>query len=62
MNSSQVIIALVVGAFLFIIFCCSILVMVLRLNRVVQSQLKAIDELLSSPPADRGHDTPQEPS
>ncbi|MGH3936563.1 MAG: hypothetical protein ACRDS1_16555 [Pseudonocardiaceae bacterium] len=62
MNSTLIIIALAVGASLFIIFCCSILVVVMRLNRVVKSQLKTIDKLLNSPPASRERDTPQEPS
>ncbi len=62
MNSTQIIIALAVGASLFIIFCCAILIVVMRLNRVVQSQLKTIDKLLNSPPASRDRDAPREPS
>ncbi|MGH3974333.1 MAG: hypothetical protein ACRDS9_13550 [Pseudonocardiaceae bacterium] len=65
MSDTQIIIALAAGASLFIVFCCLILVVVIRLNRAVKSQLralKAIDKRLSSPPAGRGVDKPEEPS
>jgi hypothetical protein len=61
-SDTQIVIALVAGASLFIIFCCVILAVVIRLDRVVKSQLKTIDKLLSIPPADQGRDAPHEPS
>lgn len=62
MSETQIIIALAVGASVFAIFFCLILVVVIRLRRVVNSQLKTLDNLLSARRADQGPDTPREPS
>lgn len=62
MSDTQIIIALAVGASVFIIFCCLILVVVVRLRRVMKSQLETVDTLLNALRAGRGSDTPREPS
>ena len=62
MSNTQIIIALAVGVSVFAIFFCLILIVVIRLRRVVNSQLKTLDDLLSARRADRGPDTPREPS
>jgi hypothetical protein len=61
-SDTQIIIALAVGASAFSIFCCLILVLVVRLRRVMKSQLETVDSLLSALRVDRGRDTPREPS
>jgi hypothetical protein len=61
-SDTQIIIALAVGASVFIIFCCLILVVVVRLRRVMKSQFETVDSLLSALRAGRGGDTPREPS
>jgi hypothetical protein len=61
-SDTQIIIALAVGASVFIIFCCLILVVVVRLRRVMKSQLETVDTLLNALRAGRGRDTPREPS
>lgn len=62
MSDTQIIIALAVGASAFVIFCCLVLVMIVRLRRVMKTQLEAVDSLLSALRAGRGRDTPHEPS
>ena len=62
MSDTQIIIALVAGASVVIVFCCVILAVMVRLHRVVRSQLETVNKLLSAQRATRGNDTPREPS
>ncbi|MGH3973189.1 MAG: hypothetical protein ACRDS9_07680 [Pseudonocardiaceae bacterium] len=62
MSETQVIIVLAVAAFVFVVFSCLVLFVVIRLRRMVNSQLKTLDNLLSARRAERGPDTPHEPS
>jgi signal transduction histidine kinase len=61
-SDTQVIVVLAVAAAVLIIFGCLIMVVVIRLRRMVNSQLKTLNSLLSAQRADQGHDTPREPS
>jgi hypothetical protein len=61
-SENQVIIVLAVAAFVFIVFACLVLFVVIRLRRMVNSQLRTLDNLLSVRRADQGPDTPHEPS
>ncbi|MDQ4010934.1 MAG: hypothetical protein M3228_09615 [Actinomycetota bacterium] len=62
MSNTQIIIVLAVAASVLVIFGCLILVVVIRLRRLVNSQLKTLDDLLSARRADQGPDTRREPS
>ncbi len=62
MSETQVIVVLAVAAAVLVIFGCLILVVVIRLRRMVNSQLKTLNDLLSARRADQGPDTPHEPS
>lgn len=62
MSNTQIIIVLAVAASVLVIFGCLILVVVVRLRRMVNSQLKTLDDLLSAQRAQQGPDTPREPS
>ena len=62
MSNTQIIIVLVVAASVLVIFGCLIMVVVIRLRRMVNTQLKTLNDLLSAQRADRGPDTPREPS
>ncbi len=62
MSDTQIIIVLAAGASAVIIFCCVILAVMVRLHRVVKSQLETVDKLLSAQRAGLGRDTPREPS
>jgi hypothetical protein len=59
-SDTQVIIVLAVGASVFVLFCCLILVVMIRMRRVVTSQLETIDNLLSTLRADQGRDATRE--
>jgi signal transduction histidine kinase len=61
-SDTQVIIVLAVAAAVLIIFGCLILVVVIRLRRMVNSQLKTLNNLLSAQRADQRRDTRREPS
>jgi hypothetical protein len=61
-SDTQIIIALIVGASVFVLICCLILVVMVRVRRAVESQLETIDNLLSARHADRDNDTPRSPS
>ncbi|HEV7451425.1 MAG TPA: hypothetical protein VGO16_08565 [Pseudonocardiaceae bacterium] len=61
MSDTQIIIALVVGASVFIAICCLILIVIVRLRRAVKSQFETLNNLLSTLHADRERDTPPEP-
>jgi signal transduction histidine kinase len=61
-SDTQVIIVLAVAAAVLIIFGCLILVVVIRLRRMVNSQLKTLNNLLSAQRADQGRDAPRESS
>jgi hypothetical protein len=60
-SDTQIIIALIVGASVFVLICCLILVVMVRLRRAVKSQLETIDNLLSALRAGRDGDTSHEP-
>ncbi|HEY6424704.1 MAG TPA: hypothetical protein VIY28_15950 [Pseudonocardiaceae bacterium] len=60
MSQTQVVIVLVVGASVFILFCCLILIVILRLRRVVTSQLETLDSQLSTLQTGAGPDTPSQ--
>lgn len=60
-SDTQIIVAVAVGASVFIAICCLMLIVVVRLRRVVKSQFETLENLLSTLPADRGRDTPPEP-
>jgi hypothetical protein len=62
MSNTQIIIVLAVAASVLLMFGCLIMIVVIRLRRMVNSQLKTLDDLLSAQRADRGPDTPSEPS
>ncbi|HZA17091.1 MAG TPA: hypothetical protein VE645_09430 [Pseudonocardiaceae bacterium] len=62
MSNTQIIIVLAVAASVLVMFGCLIMIVVIRLRRMVNSQLKTLDDLLSAQRADRGPDTPSEPS
>ncbi|MGH3777503.1 MAG: hypothetical protein ACRDRR_17550 [Pseudonocardiaceae bacterium] len=62
MSDTQIIIVLLAGASSVIIVCCVILAVMVRLHRVVKSQLETVDKLLSAQRAGGGRDTPHEPS
>ncbi len=62
MSDTQVIIVLALAAFVFIVFSCLVLFVAIRLRRIVNSQLKTLDNLLSARRADQGPDTRGEPS
>jgi signal transduction histidine kinase len=61
-SNTQIIIVLAVAASVLVIFGCLIMVVVIRLRRMVNTQLKTLNDLLSAQRADRGPDTPREPS
>jgi hypothetical protein len=61
-SDTQIIIALIVGASVFVLICCLILVVMVRLRRAVKSQLETIDGLFSALRAGRDGDTPRGPS
>jgi signal transduction histidine kinase len=61
-SETQVIVVLAVAAAVLVIFGCLILVVVIRLRRMVNSQLKTLNNLLSTQRADQRRDTPREPS
>jgi signal transduction histidine kinase len=61
-SNTQIIIVLAVAASVLVMFGCLIMIVVIRLRRMVNSQLKTLDDLLSAQRADRGPDTPSEPS
>lgn len=61
MSDTQIIIALAVGVSAFVVFCLLILFVVVRLRRVVRSQLTTLDNLVSTLQAARQRDTPDEP-
>ena len=60
-SDTQIIVALAVGASVFIAICCLILIVIVRLRRVVKSQFETLDNLLSTLHADRGRETPPDP-
>ncbi len=63
MSNTQIIIVLAVAAAVLVIFGCLILVVVIRLRRLVNSQLKTLDDLLRAQRAEQGGpDTPRESS
>lgn len=62
MSETQVIVVLAVAAAVLVIFGCLILVVVIRLRRMVNSQLKTLNNLLSAQRADQRRDTRREPS
>ena len=61
MSNTQVIIVLAVAASVLVIFGCLIMVVVIRLRRMVDSQLKTLGDLLSAQRAAREPYTPREP-
>ena len=61
MSETQIIIALAIGAAVFIALCCLILFVMVRLNRAVKSQFETLDNLLGTLRTARGQDTPREP-
>ena len=61
MSNTQVIIVLAVAASVLVIFGCLIMVVVIRLRRMVDSQLKTLGDLLSAQRAAREPATPREP-
>jgi signal transduction histidine kinase len=61
-SETQVIVVLAVAAAVLVIFGCLILVVVIRLRRMVNSQLKTLNNLLSAQRADQRRDTRREPS
>lgn len=61
MSDTQIIVALAVGASVFIAICCLILIVIVRLKRAVKSQFETLDNLLGTLQATRGQDTPREP-
>lgn len=61
MSDTQIIVAVAVGASVFIAIFCLLLIVVIRLRRVVKSQFETLGNLLSTLRADRGRDTPPEP-
>ena len=61
MSDTQIIVALALGVFAFVIFGSLILIVVVRLRRVVRSQLQTLDNLVSTLQAARQRDTPEEP-
>jgi signal transduction histidine kinase len=61
-SDTQIIVVLAVAAVVLVIFGCLILVVVIRLRRMVNSQLKTLNNLLSVQRADQERDTPREPS
>ncbi len=61
MSDTQIIVALAVGASVFIAICCLILIVIVRLNRVVKSRFETLDKLLSTMNAGPERDTPHEP-
>jgi hypothetical protein len=60
-SDTQIIVALAVGASVFIAICCLILIVMVRLNRAVKSQFETLNNLLGTLQAARGQDTPREP-
>lgn len=60
-SDTQIIVALAVGASVFIAFCCLILIVIVRLRRVVTSQFETLDKLLNTLHAGQGQDPPREP-
>lgn len=62
MSHTQIIIALAVGVSMIIIFGCLILVVVVRLRRLVKSQLNTLDSLLSTLRSGQDHNDPGAPS
>jgi signal transduction histidine kinase len=61
-SETHVIVVLAVAAAVLVIFGCLILVVLIRLRRMVNSQLKTLNNLLGAQRADQGRDTPHEPS
>jgi signal transduction histidine kinase len=61
-SETQVIVVLAVAAAVLVIFGCLILVVVIRLRRMVNSQLRTLSNLLSAQRADQRRDTRREPS
>lgn len=62
MSNTQIIIVLAVAAAVLVISGCLIMIVMIRLRRMVNSQLKTLNDLLSAQRADRGPNTPGEPS
>jgi hypothetical protein len=60
-SDTQIIVALAVGASVFIAICCLILIVIVRLNRAVKSQFETLDNLLGTLRAAGGQDAPREP-
>lgn len=61
MSDTQIIVAVAVGASVFIAIFCLMLIVVVRLRRAVKSQFETLNNLLSTLQAGRGGDTPSEP-
>ncbi len=62
MSDTQIVTALAVGMFMVILFGCLILVVIVRLRRVVKSQLETLDSLASTLRAGQEQDKPDAPS
>lgn len=62
MSNTQIVIVLAVAASVLVIFGCLIMIVVIRLRRMVNSQLKTLNDVLSAQRAEQGPDTPREPS
>jgi hypothetical protein len=62
MSDTQITIVLVVSVSVVIILGCLIVAVVVRLRRVVKSQLTTLDNLVSTLRASQGRDKPGEPS
>lgn len=62
MSRTQVVVALAAGVSTIVTFGCLILVVVVRLRRLVKSQLDTLDSLLSTLRSGQDHDKPGAPS
>ncbi|MGH3870558.1 MAG: hypothetical protein ACRDSR_03420 [Pseudonocardiaceae bacterium] len=61
MSATQIVVVLVAGASAIIILGCVLLVVMLRLQRVVRTQLETLDEILGPLRTDQGPDAPHDP-
>lgn len=61
MSNTQIIIVLVVAASVLVVFGCLIMIVMIRLRRMVNSQLKTLNDILSAQRAEQGPDTPRDP-
>lgn len=61
MSNTQIIIVLVVAASVLVIFGCLIMIVMIRLRRMVNSQLKTLNDILSAQRAEQGPDPPRDP-